>query len=112
MTIDLHDLASGGPGIVWSQASEDFNLNLMVLARNAEIAVHVNGELDVLLIAVEGQATIAIDDRAEDVRAGQAIVIPRGAQRSMRAGSEGFAYLTCHRRRRGLWPAAPQRAER
>jgi mannose-6-phosphate isomerase-like protein (cupin superfamily) len=112
MTIDLRALAGGGSGIVWSQATEDLNLNLMVLEPDVQIAAHVNAELDVLLVAVEGQGTIVIDERSEDVQAGQAIVIPRGARRSIRAGAERFAYLTCHRRRRGLWPGPLQRAQR
>jgi quercetin dioxygenase-like cupin family protein len=112
MTVDVRALASSGSGIVWSHASEDLNLNLMVLDPGAEVAEHINTEVDVLLVAVEGQSAISIDGREESIQAGGLALIPRGARRSIRAGAERFAYLTCHRRRRGLWPAPPQRPQR
>ena len=112
MIVDLRTLTDHGPGIVWSRASEDLNLNLVVLDPGAEIAEHVNAEVDVLLVAVEGEGAVSIDRREEVIRAGGMALIPRGARRSIRAGAERLAYLTCHRRRHGLWPASPQRAQR
>ena len=106
VTTDLEMLAQGGPGIVWNQSSEDLNLNLMVLAPNGEIAEHVNPAVDVLLVGVRGGGTIAIDGEEGILGSGRMVLVPRGARRSIAAGPEGLAYLTCHRRRPGLWPEA------
>ncbi|HZG67709.1 MAG TPA: hypothetical protein VEZ12_13250 [Herpetosiphonaceae bacterium] len=32
------------------------------------------------------------------------MLIPKGSERSIRCVGEQFAYLSVHRRRRGLWP--------
>lgn len=112
MSIDLRTLVGSGSGIVWNQASEDLNLNLMVLEAGGEIAEHVNAAVDVLLVPVEGQGVVAVDGSEEALHPGHIVLIPRGARRSIHAGSEGFAYLLCHRRRPGLWPQPLQRPER
>lgn len=104
VTTDLQALAQDRQGIVWSQSSEDFNLNLMVLAPNGEIAEHVNSAVDVLLVGVRGGGTIAIDGEEDVLGSGRMVLVPRGARRGIAAGPEGLAYLTCHRRRPGLWP--------
>ena len=35
---------------------------------------------------------------------GGVIAIPTGARRAIGRAGERFGYLTCHRRRAGLWP--------
>jgi quercetin dioxygenase-like cupin family protein len=103
--IDFAGLAkrSGDGRPVWAGRSEDFNLNLVVLD-GGPVAEHVNTQVDVLLIGVEGEGYVEIDGVRQTVGAGQGIVIPKGAARSIGSTGDRFAYLACHRRRPALWP--------
>jgi quercetin dioxygenase-like cupin family protein len=91
-------------GPVWTHESADLDVNLLVFPAGEGVAAHVNAEVDVLLVGVAGEGVVEIDGEASPLRAGQAIVIPKGARRSTVSVSESFAYLTCHRRRGALWP--------
>ena len=105
--VDLAVLARSetGQGAAWTHRSEDLNANLLVFSAGVGVAEHVNLEVDVLLVGVAGEGTVEVDGMRRVLRAGQALVIPKGARRSTRGESGRFAYLTCHRRRGGLWPA-------
>jgi quercetin dioxygenase-like cupin family protein len=96
--------ASAAQGAVWSHAGDDLNANLVRLDAGESVGGHVNGDLDVLLVGILGEGTIEIDGQWHRVAAGQLLVIPKGTARAIEAGEPGFAYLTCHRRRAGLWP--------
>lgn len=87
--------------------SDDLNLNLLVLAAGETIEEHVNREVDVLVVAVQGQGEIVIDGAPVALTPGQALIIAKGARRAIRPIGGRFAYLSCHRRRAGLWPTAP-----
>ena len=89
--------------------SADLNVNLLVLDAAATIAEHVNSEVDVFIVAIAGQGEITVDGQPCPLIAGQALVIAKGARRSIRPVSDRFAYLTCHRTRAGLWPKPTSR---
>ncbi len=113
--VDVAALArtSEAVGPIWTDQSEDVNVNLLVLAPNEDIAGHVNAEVDVLLVGVAGSGVVEVDGIACSVGPGQVLLIPKGAQRAIRSGGDRFAYLTCHLRRAGLWPrGAPRPGER
>lgn len=88
----------------WSHQSEDLSLNLISCTAGQGIDHHVNPEVDVLVIGVDGSGTVEIDGHQLVLRPGQAIIIPKGTERALHCGDEHFAYLTCHRRRQGLRP--------
>ncbi len=96
-------------GLIWSGTSEDLNSNLLVFANGNGVDVHVNNEVDVLVICLLGEGTISIDGADEPFAAGDVVILPKGAARGFRAGNGKMAYLTCHRRRGGLWPTIPAR---
>jgi quercetin dioxygenase-like cupin family protein len=96
--------AASAQGAVWTHQSEDLDVNLLVFALGQGVAEHVNDEVDVLLVGIAGAGAVTIDETRHIVRAGQALVIPKGARRSTHGVSAPFAYLTCHRRRAGLQP--------
>lgn len=104
--VDLAALARAAdvPGVAWSRQSDDLNINLLTFATGAGVEAHVNSEVDVLLVAISGEGILAVDGVHRPLRAGQAVLIPKGAQRSITSASDPFVYLTCHRRRAGLWP--------
>ncbi len=91
-------------GPAWTGVSDDLNVNLLVFQPGEGVAEHVNAEVDVLVIGIRGTGTLTLDGVDHPMRAGTALLIPKGARRGTRAGEEAFAYLTCHRRRAGLWP--------
>lgn len=105
---DLLVLAStaSSPGVAWSSQSDDLNVNLLVFGRDGGVETHVNSEVDVLIVALSGDGILGIDGSFRPLRAGQALVVPKGSSRSIRAAGDRFAYLTCHRRRSGLWPTS------
>jgi quercetin dioxygenase-like cupin family protein len=106
LIVDLAALATSGPdaGPVWTHQTNDLNVNLVVFTAGNGVAEHVNAEVDVLVVGIAGQGRVDMDGRAHSLGAGQALVIPNGARRAIRAESARFAYLTCHRRRAALWP--------
>jgi quercetin dioxygenase-like cupin family protein len=94
-----------GQGPIWSLASSDLNVNLVRFNGDGGVPAHVNNELDVLVLAIEGEGTLELDGQTCTLRAGQGCLIPKGARRAIRSAGDAFVYLTCHRRRGGLWPA-------
>jgi mannose-6-phosphate isomerase-like protein (cupin superfamily) len=104
--VDLAALAqwATAPGAIWTWQSEDLNVNLLVFASGEGVAEHVNAEVDVLLIGIAGAGAVTIDGTRQILSPGHAMVVPKGANRGIQSTTESFAYLTCHRRRGGLWP--------
>ena len=92
------------PGAIWTRQSEDLNVNLLVFASGEGVAEHVNSEVDVLLVGIAGTGAVTVDGTRQIATAGYAMVIPKGTNRGIQSMSDPFAYLTCHRRRGGLWP--------
>jgi quercetin dioxygenase-like cupin family protein len=91
-------------GPAWTGASDDLNVNLLVFSAGDGVAEHVNSEVDVLMIGIAGEGTLVLDGTERAFRTGDAVLVPKGSRRGTRAESAHFAYLTCHRRRGGLWP--------
>lgn len=88
----------------WACTSTDLNANLIVLDGTAGVARHRNREVDVLLVGISGDGLVEVDGQRFELRGGQALLIPKGTERTIQSGGHRFAYLTCHRRRMGLWP--------
>jgi quercetin dioxygenase-like cupin family protein len=63
------------------------------------VGEHVNEELDVVFVGVAGSGLVRVDGEEHALSAGTLVFVPRGVRRSTVALSEGFAYLTVHRRR-------------
>lgn len=99
-------------GTAWTLESDDLNANLLVLNPGGRSSEYVNETLDVLLIGISGLGVITIDGEATNVGPGHAILAPKGSNRSIRALDHSFAYLTCHRKRGGLWPSPTGRPHR
>ncbi|HLI15571.1 MAG TPA: hypothetical protein VKV23_05920 [Acidimicrobiales bacterium] len=102
--VDLIEVARGasGRGVLWAlEESADLNVNLARLEAGDEVGSHVNDDVDVLLLGLEGEGTI--ESAAGRARLGplQLVHVPRGAPRRLVA-DEPFSYLSLHRRRTGL----------
>lgn len=93
----------------WSQASDDLNVNLLVIDGPGGVAAHVNDEVDVLFVGIAGTASIVVDETPHALAEGAALLVPKGARRAVEVARGRCAYLTCHRRRAGLWPRVGSR---
>jgi quercetin dioxygenase-like cupin family protein len=103
---DLNELvaaAGGHAGVVWTlEDSGDLNANLVRFDTGGGVGEHVNDEVDVVFVGVAGSGFVRVDGEEHVLSAGKLVFVPRGARRSTCAPSDGFAYLTVHRRRAPL----------
>ena len=91
-------------GVIGSLVGANPNTNLVRLEANETLAAHTHTEVDVLLVGISGSGLVELDNGAEPLDAGNALYVPKGVRRAIRAGGQGVVYLTCHRRRGGLMP--------
>jgi quercetin dioxygenase-like cupin family protein len=108
--VSLTEIAAGasGPGVVWTQrGSGELNVNLVRFPEAAGVGEHVNDEADVLFLGVSGSGFLVVDGEEIPLGAGRLVFVSKGASRATRSTSEGFAYLTVHRRR-GPLPLRPR----
>jgi quercetin dioxygenase-like cupin family protein len=98
--VDL--LSAAGTGPVWGMASSDLNATLLVWPAGHELAEHTNAERDVLIVVLEGGGAVTVDGRDHALTAGSALLVEKGASRSIRAGDQGIRYLSVHTRRGAL----------
>ena len=105
--IDARALLIGAThdGPIWSLSSEQLNINVLRFGTGEGIAPHINNEVDVLIVIVEGEGALTLGDEEHRVHTGEAVFIPCGARRAIRCTSGTLAYLSCHRRRGGLMPS-------
>ena len=97
------DLGAGeGSGPLWGAATEDLNVTLLAWPAGHVVADHVNAERDVLIVVVSGRATVRVDGADHPLQAPAAVVVPKGARRSIAAGPHGVRYVSSHLRRPGL----------
>jgi len=101
--VDLSSLELDAEGSLWSLPhGGDLDANALRLAAHSEIAAHVNADLDVLLIGHAGDGRVIIDGRVLPLRGGSVVLVPKGAERAIRAGDGDLVYVSVHRRRGGL----------
>jgi quercetin dioxygenase-like cupin family protein len=95
--VDLRGPSGTGP--LWGTESEDLNATLLAWPADGGPEEHVNSERDVLIVVLQGHATVTVDGEKHVVRTGHALVLEKGRARSIRAGRDGVRYLSIHRRR-------------
>jgi quercetin dioxygenase-like cupin family protein len=100
--VDLLGVSATNPGtgVLWTlEGSTQVNANLVCFDAGGGVEEHVNEEVDVLFVGVAGSGSVRVDGEELALSAGRLVFAPRGARRSTGASSDGFAYLTVHRRR-------------
>jgi quercetin dioxygenase-like cupin family protein len=97
--------AASHDGPIWSSSGEQLNVNLVRLSGGAGIEAHINAELDVTIVVVQGEGLLTLDREERRVQAGDIVMIPRGVRRAIASAGGVFAYVTCHRRRAALMPS-------
>jgi quercetin dioxygenase-like cupin family protein len=110
--VDLTAVEGDG-GVVWSVDPDGLDANLVVLVQGQAVAAHRNDEVDVLVVVVDGAATVTVDDVPHELTAATVMLVPRGARRSIAPiGPDGVRYLSIHRRRGGLDVTRPEARDR
>ena len=95
-------VASAGDrvGVIWTlERGSDLNANLVCFGAGGGVGEHVNEEVDVLFLGVAGSGSVCVSGEEHVLSAGTLVFVPRGVRRSTSASTDGFAYLTVHRRR-------------
>ena len=86
--------------------SADLNATLLAWPAGDGVAAHENADCDVFIVVLEGSISVRLDGLPCQVSEGQALLLPRGSERSLSAGPFGVRYLSVHRRRGPLLPQA------
>lgn len=94
-----------GAGPQWGMQSDDLNATLIDWPTDGGVPTHVNDELDVLVLVLEGSVSVSVDGTAHALSGGELLLVPRGTSRTITAGPGGVRYLSIHRRRDPLLPA-------
>src|ERR687886_2215658 len=101
--MDLNELvASAGDrvGVIWTlEYGGDMNANLVRFDAGDGVGEHINEDVDVLFLGVAGSGSVRVEGEEHALSAGTLVFAPRGVRRSTIASSDGFSYLTVHRRR-------------
>ncbi|MFC1419020.1 hypothetical protein [Streptacidiphilus cavernicola] len=113
--VGLDDRAADGTaadrsGALWrlDQPGRQLDANLVRLRPDAVVGEHVEHDLDVLLVVVEGDGYLdGSPSGRESLTPGALAWLPRSARRNLTAGPRGLAYLTVHRRRPALGIKGP-----
>jgi len=103
--------AANRNGPVWGTESEDLNATLLDWRAGEGPSEHVNDERDVLVVVLEGSATVKTEDEERELAAGETTIIAKGRRRKISAGRHGVRYLSVHRRRPPLQVARAPRRE-
>ena len=89
-------------GPVWGAESEDLNATILAWPAGEGPEEHVNVERDVVYAVFAGSLTLTVDGEPQELGAGEASIVAKGARRALVAGPDGVRYLTAHLRRGGL----------
>ncbi len=99
--------SSTASGALWAFETDDLDCSLVNWNSGEGVVDHVNAEVDVLIIVLQGDGALAIDGCQFALAPGFATLIPKGATRSIASGSGGLAYVSVHKRRKRLMPTDP-----
>lgn len=91
-------------GPLFGGESEDLDFTLLRWNAGEGVAEHINSEVDVIMVVLQGSGTLWIDENETSLGAGHAVMIPKNTKRRMQAGSQGIRYLNVHKRRKRLMP--------
>ncbi len=79
--------------------SGELNVTLLSWKPGTGPPEHVNDERDVLVVVLDGSATLSVDGEQHELGRGEPVVFAKGQRRRITAGRAGVRYLSVHRRR-------------
>jgi quercetin dioxygenase-like cupin family protein len=80
-------------------APDELNVTQLSWKAGSGPPEHVNEERDVLVVVLEGSATLSIDGEERELTRGETAIVAEGRRRKITAGRGGVRYLSIHRRR-------------
>ena len=86
-------------GATHGLASDELNATPLAWKAGSGPPEHVNEERDVLVVVLDGSATLSIDGEERELARGESAIVAKGQRRKITAGGEGVRYLSVHRRR-------------
>ena len=100
-------------GALWSlaESGRQLDANLVCLPADASVALHIEPDLDVLLLVMTGNGRLSTESGDQELTPGTLLWLPRGSSRGLAAGPEGMAYLTTHQARPGMRIRLPKDPE-
>jgi quercetin dioxygenase-like cupin family protein/hemerythrin len=96
---DLPELQAPRRDEAQALASEDLNVTSLAWKAGSGPPEHVNEERDVLVVVLDGSATLSIDGEERELARGETAIVDKGRRRRITAGRGGVRYLSIHRRR-------------
>jgi len=104
--VDLLELARAAShsGPQWGHECEDLDMTLLSWENGKRIEPHINAEVDVVWVGIEGEGIATINGEQHQLRPGVALLIPKSSKRGVESTSARLSYFSIHRRRRGLMP--------
>jgi mannose-6-phosphate isomerase-like protein (cupin superfamily) len=104
------DFATCETGPIAGGECEDLDYTLLHWLTGGGVEEHVNDEVDVMMIVLQGNGVVVVEGVAQPVTSGKALVLPKGSRRQIRSSSDDFRYLNVHKRRRRLMPDMKRQA--
>ncbi len=102
---DLSQLDFHGRGPQWGIETEQLNATILSWQKGHGLEAHINHELDVVLVIMDGEGEAFIEEERIFLRSGMVVPIAKGLVRAITATSEQLTYVSIHRRRVGLMPS-------
>jgi quercetin dioxygenase-like cupin family protein len=101
-----------GDGVHWGIETTDLDVNLVHLDPLSRVETHLNLEVDVVIVVLEGSGWTWLGDDEHRLGPHVLVLAPRGIARSVAAGPDGITYVSMHRRRSPLGVHLASRNER
>lgn len=98
------DTTDGAAGSVWhlGPSERQLDANIIHLPAGDQIEPHDGGDLDVLILVLDGTGVAKTDETEMTLQSGTLLWLPRLSHRSIVAGDKGLSYFTVHARRPAL----------
>jgi quercetin dioxygenase-like cupin family protein/hemerythrin superfamily protein len=100
---EREEVEAAAPGKSSSAAegltSDELNVTPLSWKAGSGPPEHVNEERDVLVVVLDGSATLSIDGEERELTRGETAIVGKGRSRKITAGRDGVRYLSIHRRR-------------
>lgn len=105
------DATEQGPGSAEGLATDELNVTQLSWKAGSGPPEHVNEERDVLVVVLNGSATLNIEGEQRELVRGETAIIAKGRKRKITAGADGVRYLSVHRRRPPLQIGRAERGD-
>ncbi|MGW8745307.1 hypothetical protein [Streptomyces sp. NPDC055794] len=104
----------GATGALWrlAEPGRQLDANVVRIPAAGRVGTHTEPDLDVLLLVLDGAASLVGADGDRPLHKGVLTWLPHGSARGVVAGPDGVTYLTVHRRRPGMRVQPPGAADR